>query len=247
MSLLGSLIDLVYPPRCLVCRAFLMEPSPTLPRPRVHFCPECLSRFSLLSSPLCPVCSRPFVSEADRDHLCEDCLRKRPFFESVAGPYVYEGALMTAIHHFKYGCKTAMAGSLGPLLGRYAAERFGGLDEPLVMPIPLHPRRLRKRGFNQSLLLARHVVGALLADLDFLNLRRVRHTAPQTGLGRDERRRNVRGAFLLKAPDDVKGRTVLLVDDVMTTGSTLNECARILRKAGCRDVFSLVLARASNP
>ena len=112
------------------------------------------------------------------------------------------------------------------------------------MPVPLHLKRLRQRGFNQSLLLARHVADRLQCELDFLSLRRVRYTLPQTGLGKDERRKNVRGAFHLKDPEIVKGKTVLLVDDVATTGNTLNECSRVLKKAGCNEVFCLVLARA---
>jgi ComF family protein len=117
----------------------------------------------------------------------------------------------------------------------------------LVIPVPLHPRRLRERGFNQSLLLARHVARALGAELDFMSLRRERYTLPQTGLTREARRKNVRRAFRVIAKAPVRKREVLLIDDVATTGNTLDECARVLRKAGCDRVVCLVLARAADP
>jgi ComF family protein len=151
---------------------------------------------------------------------------------------------MDAIHQFKYGSKSYLSESLGPLFAQFAGSLFRKSDSLLTMPVPLHPKRLRERGFNQSLLLARHVAVQLDTDLDFLSLRRIKYTSPQTGLGKEERRKNVRNAFQLMHSEAVKGKTVLLVDDVATTGNTLNECARILKKSGSRDVFCLVLARA---
>jgi ComF family protein len=177
------------------------------------------------------------------DHLCEDCLRKRPFYEAAWAPYRYEGAILKGIHRLKYGSKGFLADALGPLLSQFATERIDGSPSVLIMPVPLHPKRLRERGFNQSLLLARHVSGCLHIDLDFLSLRRVRYTPPQASLAKKERLQNVQGAFELKNSDAVKGRSILLVDDVVTTGNTLNECARILRKAGAEKVFGLSLAR----
>ena len=115
----------------------------------------------------------------------------------------------------------------------------------VVMPVPLHAKRLRKRGFNQSLLLARHIATELALELDFRALKRIRHTQPQTGLKSDERRKNVRRAFAFDERKGIKGRTVILVDDVATTGNTLNECARVLKRAGCEHVLGLVLARTA--
>jgi ComF family protein len=173
------------------------------------------------------------------------CLRKWPFYNKVIVPYLYEGTLMSAIHQFKYGGKSHLAKSLGPFLASFVGEQLNGMDGLLVMPVPLHPKRLRERGFNQSLLLARHVAAQLDVDLDFLSLRRIRYTQPQTGLKKDERRKNVRKAFGLIGPKVVKGRTVILVDDVTTTGNTLNECARILKRAGAEHIYCAVLARTA--
>jgi ComF family protein len=130
-------------------------------------------------------------------------------------------------------------------LSYFARKWLEKTDGILIMPVPLHPRKLRERNFNQSLLLARSAAHLLGAELDFLSLRRIKYTQPQTGLKSNERRKNVRGAFEVVNRNVVKGRSVLLVDDVTTTGSTLNECARTLRRAGAREVFCLTLARTS--
>ena len=152
---------------------------------------------------------------------------------------------MTAIHEFKYGANSFLAKPLGLLLSSFAKTWLEANEDLLLMPVPLHPRRLRERGFNQSLLLARELAKGLNADLDFLSLRRIKYTKPQTELGSEERSRNVRRAFRVLGREAVKGRSIVLVDDVATTGSTLNECARALRKAGCREVSCLALARTS--
>ena len=209
------------------------------------FCGACFTSFLPIQSPLCPVCGRAFRAGNPADHVCEDCLRRRTFFKKARAPYLYEGALMTAIHDFKYGGKTSLAKPLGLLLASFTKTWLEPKEGLLLMPVPLHPRRLRQRGFNQSLLLAREVAEALDADLDFLSLTRIKHTKPQTELGSEERSRNVRRAFQVLKREAVKGRSVVLVDDVATTGSTLNECARALKKAGCLEVFCLVLARTS--
>jgi predicted amidophosphoribosyltransferase len=149
------------------------------------------------------------------------CLRKWPFYSKVMVPYLYEGTLMSAIHQFKYGGKSHLAKSLGPFLASFVGERLNGM------------------------LLARHVASQLDVNLDFLSLRRIRYTQPQTGLKKDERRKNVKKAFGLMDPKVVKGRTVILVDDVTTTGNTLNECARILKRAGATNIYCAVLARTA--
>ena len=273
MSLLRQFIDLLFPPRCPICREFLRagecreggmrkaesgikeegrrqkeeggrneeEGSP------VGFCGNCLSGFSRLGSPLCPICGIPFLSGIEEDHVCEECLRKSPFFDKTRAPYVYDGRMKDAVHLFKYQGKAHMAKAFGPLLASFSLEWMRGERDLLVMPVPLHRRKLRGRGFNQSLLLARYVAPGLGALLDYLSLRRVRDTQVQAGLKRDERRKNVRKAFEVVDSKAVKGKTVLLIDDVATTGSTLNECARVLKRAGCGKVYCLVLARAPKP
>ncbi|MCP4681941.1 MAG: ComF family protein [Desulfobacterales bacterium] len=241
MNLLNKLIDIIYPPRCPICNEFLLENIHE--SGAVSICRTCASDFREIISPLCPVCGVPFTHDMEEDHLCGECLEKRPLYETLRAPYYYEGAIMEAIHRFKYGEIRYLADYLGPLLAEFAENRVNRPDSFLIIPVPLHPKRLRERGFNQSLLLARHVSGQLKTELDFLSLRRVRYTQPQTTLAKDARRKNVKGAFQLKDPGLVKGRKVLLVDDVATTGNTLNECTRVLERAGCKKVFCLALAR----
>lgn len=245
MSIFGQLIDLIYPPRCSICQEFIWKNRTKKDQEELLFCQPCFDGFTEITSPLCPICGRPFASEVEEDHLCEDCLRKKPFYDVVRAPYLYEGGLMEAIHQFKYAGKSHLVNSLGPLLTSFARRWLNKTDGYLMMPVPLHPKRLRERGFNQSLLLARYVAPPLGVELDFLSLRRIRYTQPQTGLSTNDRRKNVRRAFEVTDKKAAKGRTILLVDDVTTTGNTLNECARVLKRAGSKEVLCLTLARTS--
>jgi ComF family protein len=244
MIFFRQLADIIYPPRCAVCSRFLWKGPLVRETGSPFFCPDCMADFHYVASPLCTICGQPFSSEVTEDHLCEDCLRNRPFYEAAWAPYRYEGAILDGICRLKYGSKSFLADAFGPHLARFAEKRLDGSGPVLIMPVPLHPKRLRERGFNQSLLLARHVAGRLHGDLDFLSLVRVRYTRPQASLAKRERQGNVRGAFELKNQGAVKGKTILLVDDVVTTGNTLNECARMLKKGGAEKVFGLSLARA---
>lgn len=239
-NIFNRFIDIIYPPRCHICRDFLGNDKSE----KQLVCNTCLADFAEITSPLCPVCSRTFHSLDDEDHLCEECLRKRPQYDALGAPFKYEGKIMDAIHQLKYGGKTHLARSLGPLLASFAARWLDETEDLLMMPVPLHSKKLRERGFNQSLLLAKAIRPLLGAELDFLSLRRIKYTQPQTGLRKEQRRKNVRWAFDLKRDKDLKGKTVILIDDVATTTSTLNECARVLKKGGCDRVFCLVLARA---
>jgi ComF family protein len=245
MKALKSLIDLIYPPRCPICQAFLQDQNTLHGGQDLPFCRECFKDFTEIKSPICSLCGRPFSDGVEQDRACEDCLRKRPSYDLARAPYLYDGALMTAIHELKYAQRSHLADSLGSLLASFAQTWIGELKGSLIMPVPLHPRRLRARGFNQSLLLARCVASKTGSQLDFLSLRRTRFTKPQTELSSEERKKNVRKAFEVVKPEAVKGRTIVLVDDVATTGSTLNECAKALKRAGADAVLCLVLARTS--
>jgi ComF family protein len=240
-KIFARFLELIYPPKCHVCQCFLTGDGSETD----HICPECLESLVRITSPLCPSCGIPFVSRVEEDHLCGDCIRKRPHFDALAAPFLYEGAIMDAVHQIKYNGRTYIARSVGEMATSLAKERFGDTKGFLMMPVPLHPKRLRERGFNQSLVIARAIASNLGTEVDFLSLRRIKYTQPQTGLKKAERRRNVRGAFGLAGQPDLKGKTVMLVDDVATTGSTLNECAKVLKKSGCEKVFCLVLARTA--
>jgi ComF family protein len=181
----------------------------------------------------------------DGEPVCRACLKKRPDYSVAWAPFVYEGAAAEAIKQLKYEKKTFLAPLLANLMVPLAERKVSDLERPLVMPVPLHPRRLRERGYNQSLLLARALANKLKLELDYLSLRKLRHTSPQMSLDMDRRHTNVRGAFKVKDQSRCGGRDILLIDDVATTGTTLNECAMALMEAGAKAVACLTFAKAA--
>lgn len=237
-EILTGIADVLFPPRCLTCGALLEGHGP------LPFCPSCTAGFRAIRSPLCPRCGVPFPVREGEDHLCGECLvTERPYAIARAMGY-YEGTLLTAIHLFKYRGRTGIGEVLGRMLGDFASEIWDMKIFSLVLPVPLHRSRLKKRGFNQAVILARQLAKRFCLPLDFMTLRREVPTAPQVDLGREERLVNVRGAFKVTKPERIAGRRILLVDDVFTTGSTLAECTKALIKAKADSVAVLTLARA---
>lgn len=232
------LVDLLFPMSCEVCEVRIC--SGGLP----GICEACWGKIRFMDGPCCPRCGRPFTSEAalshSPNHLCGDCRERPPDYERAISVAVYEKPLAEAIHLFKFSKKTRWSRPLGQLLLKKRSE-FCGMER--IIPVPLHPKRLREREFNQSLLLARELSHATGIPLQIDTLQRVHWTRPQIGLNGDERRKNVRKAFEVKHPQQVQDRNILLVDDVFTTGATVNECARVLKRAGAKTVNVLTLAR----
>lgn len=230
-----GLTDLLFPPRCLAC-----ENTPGGDTP---FCHECASRITFIGDALCPSCGIPFGTTGGERHLCGDCIVLSPPFSLARALGVYESILMSAIHRFKYGGKIAVGNALGDIMAsrEYDSLHITGYD--LIIPVPLHPSKLRRRGFNQALILARRIAKKYRIPLDFTTLRRTKPTPAQVELSGDDRRKNVRGAFAVETKRAVEGRRVLLIDDVYTTGSTVKECARVLMRARASEVAVLTLAR----
>ncbi len=239
-----QLTQIIYPPRCVICGDFLWQAPLDAGESSKPICRNCTSSFTHIEAPFCTICGMPFGSNDIENHPCEDCLRKKPFFDGAYAPYVYEGPILEAVLRFKYGQKTFIADALGSLLTQFVNAQFTLREPFLIMPVPLHPKRLRERGFNQSLLLANRIAFGLRGKVDFLSLLRIRHTIPQTTLSKKERRKNIENAFFLKSPESVREKNILLVDDVTTTGNTLNECAKVLTRGGAQAVFCVTLAKA---
>ena len=193
---------------------------------------------------MCPVCGCPFPGPDDVNHLCGDCLLSPKAFSWARAYGYYDTVLLEAIHAFKYRGETTLGRHLGRLLARCDFPGLSADSVSVVMPVPLHRKRLRERSFNQALVLSRSLSKRYGISLDFTSLKRHIYTTPQISLGKAERQANVRGAFQVVKPDKVKGAKILLVDDVYTTGNTLHECARILMDNGAADVMVLTLARA---
>lgn len=231
-----GLLSTLFPPRCPVCRAFLDEWEGAL-------CRVCLDTLLLIERPFCERCGLPF--DSGEPPICE-CRRTPPPFCRARAWALYGGALEEAILQLKFRGQSWLA---RPLASGMLASLPPGIDPgelDLVVPVPLHPRRLRERGYNQSVLLGRVLARGLGLPLSLSALRRVRPTQPQIGLSAAERRVNLDGAFVA-SPHRLGGRRVLLVDDVITTGSTLAGCAQALLEAGSGPVVGLALARAPSP
>jgi len=248
--------EAVFPARCLECGQFL-TPAPAEGLPAApaadplrllgpHFCPGCLQGVLRVGHPLCPGCGVMFKSRVGEDHWCGRCLETPPPFHMARAAFVYDRSLIDVIHCFKYKGKTQLARPLGVLLFEAFERYWGRAPVDVVLPVPLHRRRLKERGFNQALLLVRGWPprpGMPKVPVATDVLRRARATAPQAGLGRRGRQTNIAGAFALRHPERVAGRQILLVDDVITTGATAGECARLLLDNGAARVDVLALAR----
>lgn len=219
---------------------------------RGYLCEACLSRYAAAASPLCLRCGLPFESSQAIDHLCETCRVHSPAYVMARAAGVYNEVLKTLIHHFKYGGRENLARPLGRMMWRILCENWQPDHMDRIVPVPLHASRLRTRGFNQAYALAREWPrlaahggwrfsgGWMVPDL----LERRRRTRPQTGLDKRQRLDNLSGAFGVAKGHTISGLKILLVDDVMTTGATVEACSQALLDAGAREVHVLTAARA---
>jgi ComF family protein len=219
---------------------------------RPFLCQTCRSSIALVKSPFCRICGLPFESKEGGNHTCGTCIQTPRHFDLVRSCGVYSDGLKDLIHCFKYRQIPQLAKPLGVLLAWGFLKYFQDRTIDMIIPVPLHPKRMRSRGFNQAYLLIQaalkewlnKVHDRQLPDIATRKLVRIRATQPQTGLGRDLRRKNIRNAFAVTPYSSISNKSVLLVDDVYTTGATVDECARVLKKSGAGRVDVLSLARA---
>jgi len=237
---LRRLVDSILPPRCLHCQAMVDGDA--------ALCPDCWPLFDFLASPLCQSCGFPFEYDpGPHDTVCGACLAHPPHFDRARSVLVYGENSRKLILDFKHGDRTWPAPSFGRWLSRAGGAMIGDAD--LAAPVPLHRSRLFARRYNQASLLAhaldRETGLPVLPEL----LSRHRATPSQGHMSAAARRRNVRGAFRVRRgfEDAVGGRRILLVDDVFTTGATVDECARALKRGGAEAVDVLTLARVVRP
>jgi ComF family protein len=246
-----GLFTVLFPSDCRICGALLQNVS------RLPVCPACLESMERLRVPVCAVCGERLeaMERASQERLCGACRMDEPPFVRAIAYGGYSDGLRELIQLLKYQGVRPAANVLGRMLAEAIlelSEDFGD-SAPIVVPVPLHSSKQRQRGFNQSELIARAAIrnffvrGVERLSLDTGLLERARETQSQTGLSADQRKANVRGAFRVTRRDRIAGRDILLIDDVFTTGTTLRECARVLRRAGAPRVFVATVARALKP
>jgi competence protein ComFC len=231
----NTLLELFFPDHCVVCGSAHTD-VPLL-------CASCQSSADKVQPPFCQICSRPFSGEIPQPFSCPNCVGQPFSFACAVAPYRSRGVVRELVHRFKYTGHFY----LRHVLARWASE---GLSDPrlqesafdAVVPVPLHPTRQRERGFNQASALAELL--SQKSGIPLLScLRRIRYTETQTQFDRSTRLANLKTAFSMRPKQAVAGKNLLLVDDVLTTGATLDECARVLLAAGAETVKAITVAR----
>ncbi len=230
--------DLLFPPLCHSCRELIPDNR------KVRLCDSCLESTVSLISPLCICCGRQFPDFSGADHLCGACITEPPPFTIARGALQFAGTTRELIHKFKYSGKVMLRNPLALLTASCLDAVAIDFSADLIVPVPLHKKRLRQRGFNQAVLLGEILSKSWGVALQRNNLQRSRWTEPQVNLSASARAENVKGAFTLTAPEEIAGKRILLVDDVYTTGSTVKECAKVLKKGGASAVAIITVARA---
>ena len=229
-------VSLLYPATCTICGENV--------RAGEYLCDGCDAKLTRIAAPFCATCSEPFEGAIDSTFTCANCAHRTIYFEAAVAAYRGRGIVREVIHQFKYARQI----HLRHLVARWLRaalddERLRDCHFDLIVPVPLHPTRERERGFNQAGLLS-ELLSAQTSVRSRRVLERVRFTTTQTALDRSERMENLHNAFRLRKNADVRGLRVLLIDDVLTTGSTLSECARVLKRAGAISVHAATAARA---
>lgn len=233
---LGAIASLLYPPVCAICGANV--------RAGEHLCNQCEPKVVRIVAPFCQKCSEPFEGAISHEFMCANCAHRTIHFDAAIAAYRSRGVVRQIIHDFKYRRQIYLRQLVARWL-RSALDdaRLRDCQFDIIVPVPLHPARQRERGFNQAALLA-ELLSARISIQSKPALERIRYTTTQTALDRAERMENLHNAFRLRRKMDVRGLQVLLIDDVLTTGSTLSECARILKRAGAISVHAATAARA---
>ena len=227
-------IQLLYPPRCLLCAS----PGSN----GADLCEHCQQSLPF-NQTACISCALPLPANISESATCGRCQKKSPLYDQAYSIFSYEQPVIWLIQQLKFNEKLVHARLLGGLIAESTCvTKIAELEDVCILPVPLHKKRLSQRGFNQSIELARALSKKTGWPMELKSVERVRDTSAQTGLDAKERRKNIRGAFEVIQPMTYKH--VVIVDDVVTTGSTANELARVLKKSGVEKVTVLSLARA---
>lgn len=229
-----KLLDLLFPPQCLNCKIRVPEHG--------TLCVSCWQQIRFISDPLCACCGVPFDYDIGNGALCAGCINKTPPYSKARAIFCYDEHSNKLITSLKYADQTQLAKVYGKWLVR--AEDIIA-DSDIIIPVPMHYLRFVKRRFNQSALISLYLSKNIKIKTIPDAIKRIRKTKPQAGLTRSQRDKNVKNVFIIekKYLPIIKGKNILLIDDVMTTGATINQCTKILLKAGAKRVNVLTLAR----
>ncbi len=228
----SRVLDLLFPPICAACGKQSMG---------LCLCKACREKIRYLSSPLCERCGMLFLPENGEDHLCGACIKNPPPFSLVRSVCLYSAPVNTLLHGLKYRGDRTTLSALSQIVAPFDFTTFSSVD--FIVPVPLFGKRLRQRGLNQSVLLARLFFPDKKAAVVPGLIVRIRDTLPQTGLDGARRRQNLRMAFAVPKGEALKGKRICLVDDVFTTGTTIRECTKALLRAGASEVRAVTMAR----
>lgn len=259
-KIVQSFQKVLFPDMCLVCKEFIDPKNKAsfnelikMDREKAlinvieeSLCPECIKYFQPVLPPYCTHCGGMFKSRSGENHLCHNCLTRKSNINRIRSVGIYESSLLELIHKFKYNQKVQLADTLGKLLFLLYMDLVSERAVDLIIPVPLHPSRLRKRGFNQAQLVLKNWFKYFDSSnphpsIEREALVRTKRTKTQIGLTEKERKKNLKNAF--NARDFVKNRRILLVDDVYTTGATVESCGQVLLKEGAESVDVLTIAR----
>ena len=230
-------LDIVLPPCCAVCGVAIPFGE------YGSLCRKCGLGIQNLVPPFCRICGIEVFAADGHNPLCGECLRNSPPFSLARSVVRYESQVQQLVHKLKYAKDLSVTPALMELVSSFDMHEFANID--CVVVVPLHLRRLRSRGLNQAAVLARLFFADRLTLIKSDWLVRTRNTVPQTRLGRRERRKNLKGAFQVRASADFSGNQVCLVDDVYTTGTTVRECSKVIMRSGASKVKVLTLARVN--
>ena len=245
--------QLLYPLTCLKCGVYLDTDRIESRTLAACFCDQCMAAgVTPITSPYCSQCGGKFHNSSPENHVCETCLKTPLKLVRVRAAVAYKGVVKDAIPLFKYHSKLSVATVFEHLMFETFLSHFSRTQIDLIVPMPLHKKKLKHRGFNQAFLLIRnfkkfyrHCYGQAPSwKIDIRSLARIKHTRPQTGFDIEQRKNNLKNAFNVIRQPRIENKSILLIDDVFTTGATCNEAAGALLGQGAKEVSALVLARA---
>lgn len=237
--MLGAIINLLYPALCRACSKKINEFDRNI-------CADCAKKIKERLPPFCLRCGRQFKGGSGLKAICADCKDEMPYFDRAWSVCHYEGALKGLIHDFKYKKITALSKDFAGLIINFMKKYDIGKDSQIILSVPMHPNRLFKREVNHADILARAIGRGMGISYSGNALKKIKNTPLQSKLKREARIKNLCSSFSLKNSRLFSGKNILLVDDLFTTGSTVNECSRLLKDSGAGRIDVITLARGDN-